>query len=78
MEERPVDARLRRLLRPDEVAELLIVEEIVEPGADAVRQRFGHIHVAEQTVGAFVQQLVLQDEREVVLVDRERHPVAVL
>ena len=45
-----------------EIAELLIIEEVVELGTDAVRQLLGDIHVACEVFRLLIEQLVFQDQ----------------
>ena len=70
VKESPADPGVCDLPRFQEVTELPVIEEVVELRTDAVRQLPGDIHIAREIFRLFVEQLLFQDQRKVVLADR--------
>ena len=78
MKERAVDACLRGLLGFYKFGKLLIVEKVIQLCTDPVCKFFGHVLVADQAAGVFVEQFVFQNDREIILIHRILYPVIVV
>ncbi len=72
-----VDAGLGDFFCLKQLAELFVVEKVIELIDDTVGKFHGYVHVTAQVVGRFIQKFVLHDKGKVILVDRIFYAVVV-